>query len=87
MHHDDTQVHGHDQNEDQFTLLPDEVYNIVASLHEKSQALQTYEYYLEDAEDDEGREHIEHMIHLDQECVRMCEDELVRLLKKHNRWD
>jgi hypothetical protein len=74
------------QGDGEFTMLPNEIYNIIAALHEKSQALEAYEYYIEDAEDDEARDHIEHMIELDQECVRMCEDELVRLLKKHNRW-
>lgn len=76
----------HDEQEGDFTPLPNEVYNVIASLHEKSQALETYEYYLDDAEDAESEEHVQKMIELDQQCVRMCEDELVRLLKKHNRW-
>ncbi len=80
----------HDDSEDlaaaEFTPLPNEVYNIIASLHEKSQALAAYEYYLEDAEDDEARAHIEHMVALDQECIHMCEDELVRLMRKYDRW-
>ena len=70
----------------EFTMLPNEVYNIIATLHEKSQALAAYEYYLEDAEDEESEEHVQHMVELEQQCLQMCEDELVRLLKKHDRW-
>ena len=81
MHHDEE-----DHASAEFTPLPDEVYNIVATLHEKSQALAAYEYYVDDATDEEARNHIEHMVRLDQECIQMCEDELVRLLKKYNRW-
>ena len=76
-----------DRASQEYTPLPNEVYNLIATLHEKSQALAAYEYYVEDASDDQSREHIEHMVRLDQECVQMCEDELIRLLKKHGRWN
>lgn len=83
-------THPVDSTEDhasaEFTMLPNEIYNIIASLHEKSQALAAYEYYVDDAEDEEAQRHIEEMVRHDQACLRMCEDELVRLLKKHGRW-
>lgn len=84
MHHDDSTE---DHASAEFTTLPDEVYNVIATLHEKSQALAAYEYYLDDASDEEGESHIHMMVDLDRQCVTMCEDELVRLLKKYNRWD
>ena len=83
MHHNEGQQGNADG---EFTLLPDEVYNVIASLHEKSQALQAYEYYLDDASDEQAESHIQEMARLDQECIQMCENELVRLLRKYNRW-
>lgn len=79
---DSAEDHAHAE----FTMLPNEVYNVIASLHERSQALAAYEYYVDDVEDEEGQRHVEEMVRHDQECLRLCEEELVRLLKKHGRW-
>ena len=38
-HNDSTEDHA----DAEFTMLPDEVYNIIATLHEKSQGLAAYE--------------------------------------------
>ena len=76
----------HNGERNEHTVLPNEVYNVVAAMHEKSQALAAYDEYMNDASDDEAKQHIQHMIDLDQECLRTCEDELVRLLQKHDRW-
>ncbi|MDQ4076927.1 MAG: hypothetical protein M3220_11860 [Chloroflexota bacterium] len=74
-----------DRNQD-FTPLPNEVYDVIAALHEKSMALDAYEQYVQDAQDDQGKNLWQQMVDLERQGVQKAEDELVRLLRKHNRW-
>src|SRR5689334_23192145 len=61
--------------------LSDLAYDVIAILHEKSQALEAYDDYLEDAEEnDEVRELLEDIREQDEENVRRLEQLLPQLI-------
>ena len=61
--------------------LSDLAYDVIAILHEKSQALEAYDDYLEDAEEnDEVRELLEDIREQDEENVRRLEQLLPLLI-------
>jgi bacterioferritin (cytochrome b1) len=61
--------------------LSDLAYDVIAILHEKSQALEAYDDYLEDAEEnDEVRELLEEIREQDEENVRRLEQLLPQLI-------
>ena len=61
--------------------LDNVTYNVIAVLHEKSQGLEAYHQYLEDAEDnDEVRELLEEIQQQDQQAVQRLQECLRTLI-------
>lgn len=60
-------------------------FNLITIMHKKSKAIEAYDKYLEDAQDDEEiSELLEEMRSQDEDCVMQLQQHLVRLIGEQN---